>query len=194
MTPSNSLTRPQQYLILAVLAGLMAITRYHHFVPVPDASWAIFFIGGFYLKGLSRWAFPGLMLEAAVIDYVATSHLGVSAYCMTPAYAFLVPTHAVMWLGGFWLQSRASLDGRGLLALAVSSVVASSLAFTSSNGGFYWFGGRYPTPNLAQYLERFAEYYPHFVAVPCMYIAFAAAIHVALAMSRRSAADRAQHS
>ncbi|WP_293372219.1 hypothetical protein [Nevskia sp.] len=188
------LSKKQQYGVLAGLAVLMAITRYHHFVPVPDASWAIYFIGGFYLKGLSRWAFPALMLEAVAIDYVSTQHLGVSSYCLTPAYAFLVPTHAVLWLGGFWLQGRASMNGRGFGALCASAFVTVSIAFTISNGSFYWLGGRYATPNMAEYLDRFAEYYPHFLAMPCLYIAIAAATHVALVMAKRTAAERAARS
>lgn len=191
-----NLSRNQQYLIFAALAVLMAVTRYHHFVPVPDASWAIYFVGGFYLKGLSRWAFPALMLEAVAIDTITTQHLGVSSYCLTPAYAFLVPTHAVLWLGGnvlaSGLQKRASTSLRGLGALAGSVFVAVSIAFAISNGSFYWLGGRYPTPNMAEYLDRFAEYYPHFLAMPLLYIGIVAAIHVAVVVTHRAAARNPQ--
>lgn len=195
MNPSSSLARPQQYAVLAALAVLMAVTRYHHFVPVPDASWAIFFIGGCYLKGLSRWAFPVLMLEAAAIDYFSTQHLGVSSYCMSPAYAFLVPTHAALWLGGNLLAGQLARGGsalKGLTALGVSAFVSVSVAFALSNGGFYWFGGRYPTPNVDEYLSRFAQYYPHFLAMPCLYIGIVAAIHVAIVSTRRAAARTQQ--
>ena len=169
--------------ILGGLALLMLITRtqpVEHFLELPDASWAVFFIAGFYLRdSLGRWAFPLLMLEAVAIDWIATQHLGVSDFCMTPAYWFLLPTHAVMWFGGFLLRQHAPAQNvHALLALVLLAFSASTLAYTISNGGFYWFGGRYPDPHAAEYLERFAMYYRWFVLVPCAYIAAAACVHV----------------
>lgn len=184
MTPA----RPVQLGILAALALLMLATRFHHFQPVPDASWAIFFIGGFYLRGLSRWAFPLLMVEAVLVDAFATQTLGVSDFCITPAYGLLIPTHAVLWLGGAWLQTRARLDLRGLAPLAASALVSVTLAYAISNGGFYWFGGRYADPHFAQYVERFFLYYGHFLIVPCAYIAAAAAVHVSVVWNLRQRA------
>jgi len=188
-----TLTKPQQYSVFTALALMMAFTRYHHFLPIPDASWAIYFVGGFYLKGMSRWAFPALMLEAMAIDYVTTQHFGVSSYCITPAYAFLVPTHAALWLGGYWLQTRLRLDvqGKGLLGLgflAGSAFVAVSIAFAISNGSFYWLGGRHAEPNMVDWIGNFAKWYPYFLSVPLMYIAIVAAIHVLVARTRGTAA------
>src|SRR3546814_9698131 len=51
-------TNLQRVIVLSLLVLLMAATRTHvftHFTPVPDASWAVFFIGGFYLRNWSRW-------------------------------------------------------------------------------------------------------------------------------------------
>jgi len=36
--------------VLSVLVLLMAATRVNHFAAIPDGSWAVFFIGGFYLR------------------------------------------------------------------------------------------------------------------------------------------------
>ncbi len=47
-----------------LLAALMAATRVHHFASIPDASWAVFFAAGFYLRTQWRWAFPALMAIA----------------------------------------------------------------------------------------------------------------------------------
>ena len=46
----------QRAFILSLLVLLMAGTRINHFAPIPDASWAVFFIGGFYLRDWTRWA------------------------------------------------------------------------------------------------------------------------------------------
>ena len=159
------LTLPRQALLLILggLALLMLITRFQpieHFLELPDASWAVFFIAGFYLASMAR--------------------MGVSNFCVTPAYWFLVPTYAAMWLGGHCLRRYANQNWRGLVMLATSAFIATTLAYVISNGGFYWFGGRYPEPNLAQYLERFTQYYRWFLLVPCAYIGAAALVHVSL--------------
>lgn len=189
-----TLSRTQQFLVFAALAVMMAATRFHHFLPVADASWALFFVGGFYLKGMSRWAFPALMLEAAAIDYVATQHLGVSSYCISPAYAFLVPTHAAMWLGGYWMQTRAAQTLQGLGALCASTFVSITVAFALSNGGFYWFSGRDATPSFAEHLNSFMTWYPHFLLVPALYIGLVAAVHVLIERIKGVAGDRMQRS
>lgn len=189
-----TLSKTQQYGIFGALALMMAATRFHHFLPVADASWALFFVGGFYLRGMSRWAFPALMLEAAAIDTIATSHLGVSSYCMSPAYAFLVPTHAAMWLGGWWLQSRASSDLKGLVMLGVSAFVSITVAFALSNGGFHWFGGREAAPSITGHLHSFMTWYPHFLLMPALYIGLVASVHVLIERIKAVAADRTQRS
>lgn len=188
------MTRPSQSPSLAILGGLallMLITRaqpVEHFLELPDASWAVFFIAGFYLRDqIGRRAFPLLMLEAVAIDWIATQHLGLSGFCMTPAYWFLLPTHAVMWVGGRLLRRHAQAqNAQALLALGVLAFSATTLAYTISNGGFYWFGGRYPNPHMAEYLKRFAMYYRWFVLVPCAYIAAAACVHVGVTRALRA--------
>lgn len=191
MTRTASSSSFRNHLILGGLALLVLITRTQpaeHFLDLPDASWAAFFIAGFYLRGASvaRWAFALLMLETVAIDWIATQHMGVSDFCMTPAYGFLMPTHAAMWAGGFLLRRHAqSENGHALVALAVLAFGATTLAYTISNGGFYWFGGRYPDPHAAEYAERFAMYYRWFVLVPCTYIAAAACVHVGVTRALR---------
>lgn len=183
-----TLTRPQQHAVFAALALLMLATRFHHFLPVPDLSKAIFFIGGFYLVGASRWAFPALVVLAMGIDWMATQKLGVSSYCLTPSYPFLVPAFAVLWYGGYWMSSRQHLGLKSVGFLAFAAFVAVSLSFTISNGAFYWLGGRYVSPNLPEYFARYAKYYSSFVSVPCLTIAIAAVLHTLLASVRGKAA------
>lgn len=187
------LSRSASLTLLGGLVLLMFLSRFQpieHFLEIPDASWAVFFIGGFYLSASTRWAFPLLMLEAVLIDWFAVTFMGVSNFCITPSYWFLIPTHAVMWFGGTWLHRRAGENTRGLLLLVASALVATTLAYALSNGGFYWFGGRYPDPNLAQYVERFFMYYGWFLLVPCAYIAAAAFVHLGVRRALRAPVAR----
>jgi hypothetical protein len=181
-----NLNRTSQLTIFALLALLMLSTRFAHFAQLPDASWAVFFAGGFYFSGQGAGrrglaAFAALMLEAVAIDYIVIQHLGVSNFCVTPAYAFLVPTHGVLWLAGVWLRRGYAFRAVTLLRFACVAIVATHLAYLISNGAFYWLGGRYAEPNAGEYLARFSRYYVNFIAVTPGYLAVIALLHVAAA-------------
>ncbi len=183
-------------LIFAVLALVMAGTRFHHFGSVhslPDASLAVFFLGGIYLAG--KIAFPLLLAEAGLIDYLAITAGGVSDWCVTPAYGFLVPTYAVMWLAGRFVSPRASdhiaLRWQSLLPTVGALFVASSIAFLISNGAFYALSGYFPELSWTQYAGRVAKYYPSYVSDAFYYVAFAAFVHWAVASVGALRASRA---
>ncbi|PPD29851.1 MAG: hypothetical protein CTY19_16765 [Methylomonas sp.] len=153
------------------LMALMAATRFHHFgtsFALPDASLAIFFLAGLYLGG--GYLFAVLLLEAGLIDYLAITKLGVSDFCVSNAYGFLIPTYAAMWLGGTWCRQFENLKLSTLAKRFAALVVATSSAFLMSNGSFYWLSGRYPDPNWTQYLERFANYYPAYMGNTLLYV------------------------
>ena len=126
-------THLQRAIGLSLLVLLMAATRSHgfsHFTPVPDASWAVFFIGGFYLRAWARWAFPLLMALAVLIDWWVISSQGISFwshYCVSPGYWFLIPAHLAMWMGGLWLRRHytgASVAALGRLTVSVLAATA----------------------------------------------------------------------
>lgn len=183
--------------IFVALATLMAATRFNHFgsaVSLPDASYAVFFLGGLYLARsarLSTAAFVALILEAGWIDYYATSVQGISDWCMSPAYWFLIPTYGSLWLAGRWIASRNaghSLDGNGLAGLGAAAWAASSFAFVFSNATFYLFSGRFAEMNAAEYTVRVAQYYVSYVSVALLYIAGAVAVHMAVEIFSRQRA------
>lgn len=176
---SNKLTAAVKPGIVAFMA-LMAATRFHHFgtsFALPDASLAIFFLAGLWLGG--RYLFAGLVVEAGLIDYLAITKLGVSDFCVSQAYVFLIPTYAVMWMGGKWCRQ---FNPQSLSALAkqfAALLVSTSTAFLVSNGSFYLLSGRYPEGNWVQYIERFAMYYPQYLTSTLGYgVLIFAAIHV----------------
>lgn len=165
-------SRTQQRFIGFGLMAFMLATRFHHFgdaLHLPDASWAIFFIAGFYLSPL--WL-AGLMIEAVAIDAVAVGWLNVSAYCLTPAYGFLLAAYGVLWQGGRWLAKRQTL-----VALMGASSVSVFSAFVLSNVSFYWLGGQIAEPTWAEFTAQFARYLPMYVGVTGLYLAVAALAH-----------------
>lgn len=180
--------------IAVLLALLMAATRSHHFgsaISLPDASLAVFFLAGFYLarwRAVSLLAFGALLLEAGGIDYYAITYRGVSDWCVTPAYWFLIPTYAVMMAGGRWLAARAQNTVRGLGLFAAASVASTSVAFLISNGSFHLFSGRYADLSLGRYVAGVAKYYPPYLGYSLMYLAIAVVVHLALTSLHKPAA------
>lgn len=184
-TKSTLAVRPGAVALMA----LMAATRFHHFgtpFALPDASLAVFFLAGLWLGG--RYLFATLLVEAGVIDYLAITKFGVSDFCVTKAYVFLIGSYGAMWLGGKWCRQHGELTINSLLQQFGALIVATSGAFLFSNGSFYWFSGRYVAPHWAQYVERFAMYYPPYLTNAVLYVVviFAAVCAVKAALAHRS--------
>lgn len=173
-------TQTRQILIFAAFVLLMAITRSHHFASsfnLPDASLAIFMLSGFMLPGFGKKslsAFIFLLLAAAGIDYYAINLAGIDDYCFTPAYLFLIPTYAVMWLGGSWISRRMKHDLSGLALFGVTAGLCTSLAFAVSNLGFFLLSGRLGEMNMAEYASKVAQYYPPYTGGSLLYLGLAA--------------------
>lgn len=180
----------RQVLTGLALAALMAATRMHHYgsaLHLPDASLAVFLLAGFFIA--SPLFFGALLLEAGALDYVAITHLGVSDWCVTPAYWFLIPTYAVLWGAGRYYARIHQYSLRSFGIFSAISFAAVSGAFFISNGAFYLFSGRYPDVNLVEYATRVAQYYPPYLTSGLLYLACAAALYAVLT-ARAPAADR----
>jgi len=184
--------------IYAALAALMAATRFEHFgsaISLPDASYAVFFLGGLYLTRSVRAStavFAALIIEAGLIDYYATSVQGISDWCMTPAYWFLVPTYGSLWLVGRWFALRHEMEGLKLIGLALAASAACSFAFVFSNATFYLFSEHFADMSASEYASRVAQYYGPYVTAALLYIACAIALHMAFDIISKQAHNRSE--
>lgn len=160
-------------LISAALVLLMLATRSDHFgsaISLPDASLAVFLLAGFYLRRLPYFVLFCVLAVAS--DYWAIQVRGVSSFCVTAAYGFLLPTYFCLWWAGFW-GSKQELNGAGAwLKLAAATLAAISLAFVISSGSFYLFSG-YFQPSWAEAVQRVALYYPRYLVTPLCYLGLA---------------------
>ncbi len=185
------LSRWQERLIAGALLLLMIATRFHHLgsaVLLPDASWAIFFAGGFYLV---RWGYLGLFLAAAaLIDYLAITRFGVSSYCISAGYVWLVPAYGALWAGGLWYRRGFHYDGRSLLRLLASSVLATAACFVLSNLGFALYSRNVPSQSLVSYFQQVAHYFPGFLMATLGYLAFFALLHLLVTVLHGKAVQR----
>jgi len=187
--PSPS-DRTVSFMSVAALAVLMLVTRFQHFgssINLADASLAVFFLTGLFLSW--RW-FPVFALLAAGIDYAAISWAGVSDYCVTPAYAFLLPTYAAMTFAGQWARRYRALGIADLAPLATAAALGGVAAFAISNGSFYFFSGNFAGLSYADYLVRTAHYAVPYLGWALLYVA-AGLVAVTLARRLRTAAARA---
>ena len=177
-----NLTTRQQAFIGFALVVMMLLTRSHHWASIhslPDASWAIFFLLGVYVRAL--WVVPVLIAASVVIDYVAITWGGVSDFCVSPAYWLLIPAYLVLFAGGrFYARGhRLSLLGLArLVGVALAVVVVAELL---TSGGFYFFSGRFAEPTLVGLIPRLEKYFPPMLGTFALYLGVAVAMHVALA-------------
>ena len=179
-------TLTQRIVILLVLAAVMAVTRIHLSLlhhNVLDASWAIFFLAGFWLRGAGRWAFPLLMAEAVLVDYLVISGQGIdfwSHYCVSAAYWFLLPSYFSLWLGGSWLaKHQAGLRLQTLGMAAVTLVVSATVCYLVSNGSFYWLSHSVPSPrSFGNWFANLGDWYLPFLETTALYVGIGALIHV----------------
>jgi hypothetical protein len=170
--------------ILTTLVLLMAMTRYNHFgssISLPDASLAVFLLAGL-LMARSIWpallVFVLLLLEAGGIDYYAINVAGVSDWCVTPAYWFLIPTYATMWLGGRWFAAHQKYTLSSLVLFAALSWLTTTVAFFVSNASFFLFSGRYSEMKTIEYTGQVAQFYLPYLAGSLSYLALAAVVYI----------------
>lgn len=183
--------------LIAGLVLVMAATRFNHFgssVALPDASLALFFLGGLYLARFSGalWVFAALLLEAALVDCYAIGVQGASDWCVTPAYGFLALAYAAMWFAGRWFAPRHTLTGKSLLGVFAVTALASAAAFVISNVSFFLFSGRYAEMSAAEYTSRVVQYFGSYLAVALLYVACAVAAQMIFALLKGKA-DRSSH-
>jgi hypothetical protein len=172
--------------VFLVLALVMAVTRVHLSLlhhNIEDASWAIFFLAGFWLRGAGRWAFPLLMIEAVLVDYLMISGQGIdfwSHYCVSAAYWFLIPSYFSLWLGGSWLAKHQAGLGLKTLGMATAAFLVSwGACYLLSNGSFYWLSDSVPLPrSSAAWFTNLGDWFLPFLGTTALFVGVGAIVHV----------------
>lgn len=168
-----------QLIIALLLAVLMILTRSYHFAAshqLADASWAIFFLAGVYLRSI--WPAAGFFLLGLWLDFAAIMWGGVDDFCLTPAYLFLLPAYGSLWLAGKWFAKQYQFQWRSLMPLTVSGIMGLTACELFSNGGFYLFSGRFQTISWNEFIEVTIKYFPMYVETFVLYVSIAALIHI----------------
>ena len=183
--------------IFFLLALVMMGTRINHFAQIPDASWALFFFGGFYLRGDARWAFPALMALAVAVDAYVISSAGLNFwnhYCVSVAYWFLLPAHLSLWLGGRWLRNRyQGLNVATAGWLLIAFLVSVETCYLLSNGSFYWLSDSVANRSFAGWMKNLGDWALPYLYTSSLYVGIATLLHaiVVQVAARMPAADAA---
>jgi hypothetical protein len=181
------LSKHSALVLAVVLSLLMWLTRGQHVASLthlPDASWAIFFLLGFYLR--QRMMLPLFLAQAALVDYFAITHFGASDYCVTSAYVFLLPAYSALWLSGHWYATRCQLHIRTLPLFAATAMTGALICELISSGSFYFLGGRFADTSLRELVSRLVQYFPADLSGVALYLGCAALIHVLVFGAERS--------
>lgn len=189
IAPSRENTSTNPLYALLPLMLLMLATRYFHIGSawhLPDASWAVFFLGGLYL---ARKHFVLLLAEAMAIDFIFFA-LGGSQYCLSSAYGFLVPAYAALWFGGQLLREEGlrKVENRDAMFFARGAAywwVSASLAYVLTNASFYFLSDKAVDPSIANYFVHAKIWYAAFVSRPMLYLIAAALVHFAVTQTAR---------
>lgn len=151
------------------LAIVMFLTRGSHITTLyalPDASLALFLIGGIYLRQVRF--FIALFLVGLFIDFGAAALDPKLGFCLTRGYWGLIPTYAVLWVCGFYLNQRERLQKLSVFIPIVS--IAIVLAFIISTQTYYLFSERFGNPNFLKSIFHGWEYFPQYFMASFCYI------------------------
>ena len=168
-----SLSKYQNIALIFVLSAIMLLTRGHHFASLsqlPDASWAIFFIAGFYFSSFAVIAL--FLAQAFLIDYLAFTQLGI-------AYPFLLPAYLALWLAGRWLAKHASLNITSFKNFLLASVVGTIVCELISSGSYYFINvpGQ---ASLTEFTGRIVKYLPYALEITLGYLLVALVAHLVI--------------
>jgi hypothetical protein len=167
---ANTRSLRADWLMGAALLLMLILTRSGHFgssFKLPDASWAMFWLSGAFAL---RWWWPAIMMiAAAIVDYFVISN-GVSSYCVTPAYPFLIPAYLSLWFSGRWVAGSLSVELRSALRVAISIINGVTFAFIISNASFYAFAGYFPALSIWHYTQSVMQYWPGYLWHTSVYV------------------------
>ncbi|MEN9788161.1 MAG: hypothetical protein RLZZ473_225 [Pseudomonadota bacterium] len=160
----TTMSQRSYWLTAGSLAAIMAVTRIGHFGEaggLPDASWAVFFLGGLWLRD-SR-LFPGFFALGWVADMIAFS-LGTPTNCYSIAYLFLIPAYGSLWMAGRLASER-------LPQQVAAVVLGAASAFFFANLGMLWLAPSAQGLSTMQFASAVAGYFPGYLLTMSVYVA-----------------------
>jgi hypothetical protein len=142
--------------LLAIIFAVMILTRGSHITTVyslPDASFAIFLIGGMLLKK-PKW-FIALFIFSVLIDLTTLSFNSVYQIPINFGYWGLLPSYGIMWFFGLRIANTKSF-----LRFATFGVIATLVTFVISTQSYNLLSGTFPDITIKESIQTGWEYLP----------------------------------
>lgn len=177
------LSNRHQWWVGSVLLLTLVLTRSHIINHVQDASWAVLFLAGFYLRPM--WSLLPFLLAAWLTDYTVIHAGDVSGYCFTPAYGGVLIAYGALWLAGRWFAGQYRWNWHGLVDFAIAAGSGVVAGFLVSNLTFYAFSGYFKDMTGLEYAHSVARYLPVYLQTTLVQVAIAALLHVAVLQVRQ---------
>jgi hypothetical protein len=152
--------------IFVSLGIAMLLTRGVHLltsVSLPDASFALFFIGGMLLKK-PKWFFS-LLLLGVLIDLVTISMYSAYQIPINLGYLGLLTSYGILWLFGLRIANTKSFS-----RFAIFGILATLSAFLISTQAYNLFSGAFPEITMEDSIQIGWEYLPQSFAYTMSYL------------------------
>ena len=146
----------KKYTAILIIVFLMALTRGSHLltsISLPDASFALFLIGGIVLKK-PKW-FIYLFVASVIIDLIALSINPTGQIAINLGYSGLFPSYAIMWLIGLCVSKKK--DTRNFL---IYSAMGTFVSFMISTQTYYLLSNKFPGITIQESIQTGWEYLP----------------------------------
>jgi hypothetical protein len=142
--------------IFAALIFLMLLTRGDHLlssISLPDASFALFLIGGMLLTK-PKW-FISLFILSVVIDLATLATNSAYQIPINFGYWGLLPSYGIMWLFGSRIANTKSF-----VRFVTFGVISTLITFVISTQTYNLLSGTFPGMTIKQSIQTGWEYLP----------------------------------
>jgi len=146
----------KKYTAIMIIVFLMVLTRGSHLltsVSLPDASFALFLIGGLLLKK-PKW-FISLLSFSVAIDLVTLSMNSAYQIPINLGYLGLLPSYGIMWFFGLSIANT-----KDFLKFSLFGVIATLISFLISTQTYNLLSGTFPDITIKQSMQTGWEYLP----------------------------------
>ena len=156
----------KKYISILIILLLMILTRGSHFltdVSLPDASFALFLIGGILLKK-PKW-FISLFTISVAIDLITLSMNGAYKIPINLGYLGLLPSYGIIWFIGSRIANTKSF-----IKFTICGVLATLIGFLISTQTYNLLSGTFPNITIKQSMQTGWEYLPQSLIYTMSYL------------------------
>jgi hypothetical protein len=156
----------KKYFSISVILFLMVLTRGSHpltSISLPDASFALFLIGGMLLKK-PKW-FISLLTFSFVIDLVTLSMNNTYQIPINLGYLGLLASYGIMWFFGSRIANTKSF-----LEFAAFGIFSTLISFVISTQTYNLLSGTFPEITIKESIQTGWEYLPQSFIITMSYL------------------------